>query len=77
MAEAEKDYASSLGYYATALEIFHEYNDQHNLEKVIKNLAGLMQIKDWDATAAIAQLEINEETKKALLELLEQVKKEK
>ena len=77
VAEAEKDYASSLGYYATALEIFNEYNDQYNLEKTIKNLAELLQIKDWDAPAAIAQLEINEETKKALLEILEKVKKEK
>ena len=65
--------ASSLGYYATALEIFHEYNDQYRLEKVKGNLEELLQIKDWDAPAAVAQLEINEETKKALLELLEKV----
>jgi hypothetical protein len=77
MVEEEKDYASSLGYYTTALEIFHEYNDQYNLEKVIKNLTILLQIKDWDAPAAIAQLETKEETKKALLEILEKVKKEK
>jgi tetratricopeptide (TPR) repeat protein len=75
--QEEKDYASSLGYYAFALEIFLEYNDRYNLEKTIKNLAILMKIKDWDAPAAIAQLEIKEETKKALLELLEKVKKEK
>ncbi len=77
VAQLEKDYAASLGYYATALEIFLEYHDQYNQEIVIKNLARLLQIKDWDAPAAIAQLEIKEETKKALMELLEQVKKEK
>jgi tetratricopeptide (TPR) repeat protein len=76
IAEEEKDYASSLGYYATALEIFHESSDQYNLEKTIRNLARLLQIKDWDAPAAIAQLEIKEETKKALQSLLEEVKKE-
>jgi hypothetical protein len=59
------------------LEIFHEYNDPHNLEKVGKNLTGLMKIKDWDALGAIAHLEINEETKQVLVKILEQVKKEK
>jgi hypothetical protein len=72
-----EDYASSLGYYATALEIFHEYNDKYRLEITKENLAVLMKIKDWDASAAIAQLEINVETKKALQSLLEEVKKEK
>jgi tetratricopeptide (TPR) repeat protein len=73
VADEEKDYASSLGYYAVALEIFHEYNDQYSLEIVKGNLEKLLQIKDWDAPAAVAQLEINEETKKALLVLLEKV----
>jgi len=71
------DYASSLDYYATALEIFNEYNDPHNLEKVKRYLALLVQIKDWNAPAVIEKLEIKEETKKVLLEILEQVKKEK
>ncbi len=76
VAYEENDYASSLGYYATALEIFLEYNDPYNLEIVIKNLTVLLQIKDWDAPAAIAKLEIKEETKKALQSLLEHVEKE-
>ena len=37
----------------------------------------LLQIKDWDAPAAIAQLELKEETKKVLLKILEEAKKEK
>ncbi len=77
MAEAEKDYASFLGYYAAAMEIFLEYNDRYKLEKTIGNLAVLMKIKEWDAPAAISQLEIKEETKKALLKILEEAKKEK
>jgi tetratricopeptide (TPR) repeat protein len=77
VADEEKDYASSLGYYANALEIFLDYNDRYNLEKTKRNLAFLMQIKDWDTPAAIAQLEIKEETKKALQSLLEHVEKEK
>ena len=37
----------------------------------------MLQIKEWDAPAAIEHLEIKEETKKVLQSLLEHVEKEK
>jgi hypothetical protein len=77
VAREEKDYASSLGYFATAVEIFLERNEQINLQIALIYLVGLLQIKDWDAAAAIEHLEIKEETKKVLLKILEHAEKKK
>jgi hypothetical protein len=77
LAEAENDYHSSLGYYAAALEIFHEFGDKYYLEITIKNLSRLLAQEGWDASTAIDGLEAGEETRKALRILLEKTRKEK
>jgi hypothetical protein len=76
VAKEETDYASSLAYYVTALEIISEYNDKHTLGIVIRNLSRLPAVESWDAAKAIEALEAGEETKKFLRELLKKIKKE-
>jgi hypothetical protein len=67
----EKDYASSLGYYTTTLEIFLQYNDEYSLNVTIRNLSLLMQ--EWDADEAIDALAVDDEIK----ELLKKISKNK
>jgi tetratricopeptide (TPR) repeat protein len=70
----ENDYALSIEYFVTGLEIYNLYNDEYHKEMAIGNLSELM--KEWDAAEAIEQLEKEEETKKVLRAILEEVKKE-
>jgi hypothetical protein len=65
VAEAEKDFALSLGYFATALEIYSQYKDNYWREITVQNLSRLLHTTTppWDPMAAIASLEAKEETK--------------
>jgi hypothetical protein len=72
-----KEYPSSLGYYATALEIFLEYKDEYSLKILTGNLSRVLAQEGWDASAAIDGLDANEETRKALRAILEKARKER
>ncbi|NIM14913.1 MAG: tetratricopeptide repeat protein [Candidatus Aminicenantes bacterium] len=76
IAKAEKDYVLSMWYFSLTLEIFYKYGDDYNTNITIRNLYKLMKIKNWDVAGAIEQLEVEEETKKALRAILEKVGKE-
>ena len=60
VAKEETDYASSLAYYGTALEICYEYKDDYHIKITIRNLSRLLSLADWDAAGAIEALETTE-----------------
>ncbi len=72
MAEEEKDYPSALEYYALALDIYLSYEDKHYVG-VTKRSIILMQT--WEAGEAIERLDVGDEVKEALREILEETRK--
>ncbi len=75
VAWAEKDNPSALWYFALALDIYSDYNNNHNIEKAIISLTFLLTSWDGDAKEAIERVEAGEETKMVMRKILEEIGK--